>query len=127
MVGMLTLSIPSAILALVLSASPVWAQMLRLEVARATAEFDTRTGEPVLALTLNARGARAFGRLTRANIGRRVRVALDGRTLASPVVRETVRTGLMALAVGVGIRETTELAETISKRGTIEVEVMPDR
>lgn len=52
--------------------------------------FDGTTGEPVVAFALDAEGARAFGRITKANVGRPFAIMLDNQVLTAPVIEQPI-------------------------------------
>ncbi|MGE0746935.1 MAG: protein translocase subunit SecD [Rhodospirillales bacterium] len=55
--------------------------------------FDQRTGQPVVNFKLDAVGARRFGEITAANVGRPFAIVLDGKVLSAPVIREPITGG----------------------------------
>jgi SecD/SecF fusion protein len=59
----------------------------------ASASFDQRTGEPIVQFRLDGQGAKRFGEITRANVGKPFAIVLDGRVLSAPVIREPITGG----------------------------------
>lgn len=59
----------------------------------ASLEFNQTTGAPIIGLTFNADGAKMFGDITKANIGKQVAIYLDGEVLSAPVVQQAITDG----------------------------------
>jgi preprotein translocase subunit SecD len=55
------------------------------------------SGRPALILRLNREGAAKLARLTAANPGRRVAVAVDGRILITPTIRGPIAGGTVSI------------------------------
>ncbi len=55
--------------------------------------FDQRTNEPVINFRFNQKGARAFGRYTAQNVGRRFAIVLDDLVISAPVIRTEILGG----------------------------------
>jgi protein-export membrane protein SecD len=51
------------------------------------------TNLPVVSFTFNAAGARRFADVTRANVGKRFAVVLDGKVITAPVINEPIPNG----------------------------------
>lgn len=62
-------------------------------LADAKAGFDQRTNEPIVSFTFDSTGARQFGEITKANVGRPFAIVLDGKVLTAPVIREPILGG----------------------------------
>lgn len=54
---------------------------------------ESRFGEPVVVLEFNAKGARAFSRVTGENVGRRLAIILDGVAISAPRINEKIPSG----------------------------------
>jgi preprotein translocase subunit SecD len=103
------------------------ADPLLLDVARAQAGFDARTGEPVISIVLTEASRGAFTTFTAGNIGRKTELRLDGRVLASPVIREPIAGGSMQISGALTVAGAKEIADKLSSANArIEVEVVPD-
>jgi protein-export membrane protein SecD len=63
----------------------------RLE--QAGSGFDSRGGEPVVNFRFDTRGAREFGDVTKANVGRPFAIVLDNKVISAPVIREPILGG----------------------------------
>jgi SecD/SecF fusion protein len=55
--------------------------------------FNPDSGQPVVSFKLYSNGARQFGEMTRANIGRPLAVVLDGKVITAPVIRSAIAGG----------------------------------
>ncbi len=60
---------------------------------KATLEFDPNTREPMVSLQFDETGTKLFAEITKANVGKRVAIYLDGFSISSPVVREEITDG----------------------------------
>ena len=60
-----------------------------LDDAKATFE-QQQSGRPIISFTFNAAGGRAFCAATRANIGKRLAIQLDGEIISAPVVQSAI-------------------------------------
>jgi protein-export membrane protein SecD len=60
---------------------------------KATLEFDQTTYDPIVGLEFNADGRKLFAEITKANIGKKIAIYLDGVPISSPVVREEIAGG----------------------------------
>lgn len=59
----------------------------------ATLEFNSTTGQPVVALQFNEEGAKKFEEITKNNVGKRIAVFLDGSVISAPTVNEAITGG----------------------------------
>ena len=66
--------------------------------------------EPYVSLTLNARGARIFERVTAENVGRRLAIVLDNVVRSAPVIRERIPGGQAQITGGFTYEEASDLA-----------------
>ncbi|MCL2498801.1 MAG: protein translocase subunit SecD [Defluviitaleaceae bacterium] len=88
------------------------------EVSRATVGTLQQPGgrmEYVVEFTLTAQGARIFADATRANIGRRIAIALDGEVKSSPVVNQAIEGGSGHISGHFTRESARELAEFIQQ------------
>lgn len=60
---------------------------------KATLEFDANTREPKVLLQFDDKGTQLFAQITKASVGKRVAIFLDGAVISSPVVREEIPNG----------------------------------
>jgi len=84
------------------------------ELTDAEPGFDPQTREPVVFLTLNGRGARVFGELTRANVGRRLAMILfdhgEGEVVTAPVIRSAIPNGRVEISGRMTLAEANDTA-----------------
>jgi preprotein translocase subunit SecD len=78
--------------------TPCVAEPLTLEVSWARAEYDQRTGRPVLILSLTGVSKEAFYYLSLNNIGRRAEVRIDGKVILTPAIREPISAGTIQIS-----------------------------
>lgn len=62
-------------------------------LSKAQLEFNQTTAQPVVSLVFDADGAKLFEQITKANIGKRVAIFLDGAPISTPVVNEAITGG----------------------------------
>lgn len=55
--------------------------------------FNQLSGEPIVSLQFNDKGADLFAKITKNNVGQVVAIFLDGRPISTPVVNEPILTG----------------------------------
>jgi preprotein translocase subunit SecD len=98
---------------------------LRLQIEKATPGLDERTREPVVSILLTARSGRLFAELTTKNVGRRTELRIDGKVVASPIIREPIKGGSLQISGNMALADAKELADRLnSGAANIEVEVM---
>ncbi len=62
-------------------------------VTDAQAQIDPTTNTPIVTMKMNSAGSRDWGRITGANIGKRVAIVLDNAVYSAPVVRSKITGG----------------------------------
>lgn len=63
-------------------------------ITNASVRFDqSQFNEPVVTLQFNGEGAKKFGELTGANVGKRLAIVLDGKVQSAPRIREAIPSG----------------------------------
>ncbi|HUD04312.1 MAG TPA: protein translocase subunit SecD [Candidatus Paceibacterota bacterium] len=62
-------------------------------VSHADVEFDPTTYQPYIALTWNSDGATLFDQVTKANVGQRLAIFLDGTLIEAPVIQQEISGG----------------------------------
>ncbi|NVO13364.1 MAG: hypothetical protein HXX10_04940 [Rhodoplanes sp.] len=98
-------------------AEPIW-----LEVSQAIYGTDQRSGQAVVNFILTTAGREVFARFTAENVGRRIDIRVDGRTMLRPVVREAVNGGVGQIPVAT-VDEGRVLARRLGAEGArLEVE-----
>ena len=63
------------------------------DVTGATPGFDQRTREPIVQFQFNNQGARAFGAVTTANVGKPFAIILNGKVISAPRINEPITGG----------------------------------
>jgi preprotein translocase subunit SecD len=79
----------------------------------ARAIFD-ETGAPVIYVTFGPKGAEKLARVTKANVGKPLPLAIGPRVLMKPVVRELILGGTVQISGIASVEEARALAKTIS-------------
>ncbi len=59
----------------------------------AAGSFDGQTGQPVVSMRFNGRGAQLFGDTTAANIGKRFAIVLDSKVITDPTIQGAIYGG----------------------------------
>ena len=72
--------------------------------------FNSDNGQPVVNFKLDSSGARQFGEMTRANIGRPLAVVLDGKVITAPVLRSAIVGGSGEISDGFTSSDASNLA-----------------
>lgn len=67
-------------------------------------------GMPVVDFTFNSLGARKFGEITQANVGRRFAVVLDNKVITAPVIRSSILGGRGIIEGNFTVESANELA-----------------
>jgi len=63
-------------------------------------EFDSRTGQAIVALQFNSEGSDLFAKITKENVGKNLAIFLDGDLKSLPVVREEIKGGKATISGG---------------------------
>ncbi len=79
-------------------------------LTRAQQGSNPETGEIVVEFSLNGEGARRFGQVTSANIGRPFAIILDGKVISAPVINSAITGGSGYISGNFDIRGANELA-----------------
>ena len=80
------------------------------DITTARVSIDQNTSEPYVSVEFNAAGAKAFGDLTEANVGRRLAIVLDGNVHSAPPIRERIPSGRAQITGGFTSEDATDLA-----------------
>ena len=80
------------------------------DLTTARVSIDQNTSEPYVAVEFNAAGAKAFGDVTEANVGRRLAIILDGNIHSAPQIRERIPSGRAQITGSFTAEEATDLA-----------------
>jgi protein-export membrane protein SecD len=77
------------------------------------ARIDSRTGQYVVTFTFDSQGARAFGEVTRQNVGKLFAIVLDDLVITAPVIRTPILDGSGQIEGG-GVGFTAEAANDLA-------------
>jgi len=88
-------------------------------ITDARQDFDDR-GQPEVTMAMNSEGARIWKRMTAANIGRRIAIALDNYVYSAPNVRSEIPNGNSSISGSFTMDEAKDLAN-ILKAGKLPV------
>ncbi len=66
------------------------------------AQVNVHDNEPYVSLSFNPLGTRLFGELTKANIGKRLAIILDGNVTKAPVIKSEIPSGEAQITLGFG-------------------------
>jgi SecD/SecF fusion protein len=92
-------------------------------VSDARMAFDPTTAEPKVTFALDNEGARIFGDMTRANVGRRLAVVLDDKVITAPVIRTAITGGSGEISGGFTSSEAADLAVML-RAGALPAELL---
>jgi SecD/SecF fusion protein len=101
------------------------AQPLQLKLRTAEPAFDLRSGQPLVSFRMTEDSARDFTRFTTENVGRKVDLRVDGKTLMQTIVREPITGGAGQVLVQ-SVDEGRTLAARLSD-GTAVLEIEASR
>ena len=74
------------------------------------AQISYQDGQPVVAFTFDTVGARKFGDLTSANVGRNLAIVLDNEVISAPNIRSAILGGNGIITGGYTVQSATDLA-----------------
>jgi len=101
------------------------AEPLTVELTIVAPGFDQRIRQPVISFKMTPESARLFTELTAKNVGRKMEVRIDGKTVMAPVVREPILQGSGQVTSDWTLRETQEIADRLSAgKSKIEFEIV---
>ena len=84
--------------------------------------FDSRTGEPVVNFRFDVAGARRFGEVTSANVGRPFAVVLDNEVITAPTIREAITGGSGQISGSFTVESAGQLA-ILLRAGALPAEI----
>ncbi|MFZ2038982.1 MAG: protein translocase subunit SecD [Minisyncoccia bacterium] len=67
---------------------------------KASLDFDSQTGQAVVALQFNTEGADLFAKITKENVGKSLAIFLDGDLKSTPTIKEEIRGGKATISGG---------------------------
>jgi preprotein translocase subunit SecD len=112
---------------LIALASAVAAEPLTIEVTSVAPGLDERTKQPIISFKMTPESARLFAEFTTKNVGRKMEVRIDGKTVMAPVIREPILGGSGQVTSDWTLRETKNIADRLSAgKSKIEFEIVND-
>jgi len=79
-------------------------------IADAKVRFNSRYGEPYVAMDFNSRGGKLFDRITAENVKRRLAIVLDNHVYSAPVIQERISGGKAQISGRFDAKEARDLA-----------------
>jgi len=89
----------------------------------ARAQLNPQTNEPEVLLKFDKEGAKKFGEVTTANVGKRNAIYLDDKLLTAPVVKEPITTGDAVISGGYQSLEEAQHEAILLRSGALPVKV----
>ena len=80
------------------------------DLTNASASIDQQSGEWAVNFTFDSVGARQFGEVTRANVGKRFAIVLDNKVIEAPVIRTANTGGSGQITGGFSAQQATDMA-----------------
>ena len=98
------------------------AEPIVLEIESASARYDLRTSEPIVAFAMKPASQRLFADFTAKNVGRKTEIRVDGRLVGSPVIREPIVGGSGQISNKFTAEEARDIAARLSSgRSKLEI------
>lgn len=91
-------------------------------IVDAIATYDPQTNQPVVSMEMNSTGADAWGKITGANIQKRIAIVLDEQVYSAPVVQNKI-TGGHSQITGMSSPEEAKLLKIVLKAGALKAPV----
>ncbi|HAW07586.1 MAG TPA: protein translocase subunit SecD [Bacteroidetes bacterium] len=97
-------------------------------ITDALATYDPTNNAPMVTMAMNSEGADRWGKITGANLQKRISIVLDGRVYSAPVVQSKI-TGGSSQITGMANTEEAHLLEIVLKAGALKapVEIIEER
>lgn len=116
----------ATVLLIALSSAAV-ATPLTIELTDVAPGLDQRTNQPYIAFKMTPESARLFAELTAKNVGHKMEVRIDGKTIMAPVIREPILGGSGQVTSDWTLRETQDISDRLSAgKSKIEFEVVSE-
>jgi SecD/SecF fusion protein len=84
-------------------------------------------GAPYVSLQLDGEGAKEFGAITAANVGRQLAILLDGQLFSAPVINDAIMGGQAMITGQFTVKEASELANTLENPLEAPVSLLEER
>lgn len=88
-------------------------QLTGKQLQSAVVDFDQQIGQPQVAIQFDDEGAKLFGELTKANIGKPVAIFLDGKPISTPTVNQEIQGGRAVISGNFTVEEAKQLARRL--------------
>ncbi len=75
---------------------------------------DPTTGIPVVQITFDDEGAKLFGELTKANLGKRIAIFVGGELITAPTVQTEITTGVAIITGSADFQDARNLAQDLN-------------
>ena len=99
---------------LVALSSAAVTEPLTIELTIVEPGLDQRTKQPLISFKMTPQSTRLFAELTTKNVGRKMEVRIDGKTVMAPVIREPILGGSGQVTSDWTLRETKDIADRLS-------------
>jgi preprotein translocase subunit SecD len=110
---------------LIALSSAAVAEPLAVELTTVAPGLDERTKRPHISFKMTPESARLFAELTAKNVGRKMEVRIDGKTVMAPVIREPILGGSGQVTSDWTLRKTKDIADRLSAgKSKIEFEIV---
>ena len=88
----------------------------------------TKSGKPEVSMVMNRNGARAWSRITGANINKKIAIVLDDKVYSAPVVQVKIRDGYSSIT-GIGNMDEAKLLAVVLRAGALpaDTEIIEER
>ena len=80
------------------------------DLTDAQAGFNSQTHEPIVNFKFNTKGARAFGEVTQANVGKPFAIVLDNKVISAPRINEPITGGQGQISGNFTVQSANDLA-----------------
>jgi preprotein translocase subunit SecD len=91
-------------------------------ITNAVATFDPTSNAPMVSMSMNSDGSESWGRITGANLKKRIAIVLDDQVYSAPVVQSKI-TGGNSQITGMENTEEAHLLEIVLKAGALKAPV----
>jgi preprotein translocase subunit SecD len=100
------------------------AEPLMLDVIEAAAAYDARNNTPLVSFRLSEVSKRAFADFSSRNVGKKIDIRLDGKTVMQTVIREPIMGGGGQI-ITTSSDEAQQLAHRLILKARLEVQTIP--
>lgn len=84
------------------------------DIAQAIAAYDAQSGMPVVNIRLEEASAERFAVFTRAHIGTRLAVMVDGVVISTPMINDAITSGNLVISGHMSMAEAERIAHAIT-------------